>query len=352
MANLEVWTRHYLQDGGDVDLLEDFWVIPVNEDHPEFENLVAVGIETIRRTRVIAYRETEEYLTVIFADADGKKVIVFKRDLALFGWDILGSNELTVGRAHFLQVAYMVGRFKIPASSLISRGLVASSPIFEDDIVGHFPSYLTFKLEGDAIDEEEWMTFVKVGLLIELKHAFVSDFQEKIVLVAAEIPSDGHDWIFEQLMAAFQSGRLASLYLELYKIFEFFFPLDNIYKLADRLGYLPSELELLEHCRGALSWNVNHQKGARSAILYASVAFAECCLNESYDPVEDESLFKSRAIEKMTTARHALTHQDFKAVSIPSSTLEVYVDALLIFLKEAFRDYSARRRQRQSATGR
>ena len=256
------------------------------------------------------------------------------------------SLEFVEGELHFLQLCHLVTKYEIPAFKKIPYSLVADLPIFEDDLLPFFPKSYTLHLKDSAAHEDVWIVYLKASLLLERKHSFIFDFEGHIVEIALAVPSEGHGWIFEQLLTAVQSGRLISFYLELYKLFEFFFPLDNIFKLADRLGFANTELELLEHCRGALSWSVNHQKGARSALVYASVLFAEMCLDEQFSEPSTEMSFKERAAEKMTNARHALTHQDFRSVAISTEELRRLTLSLMIFLQEAFKDYSNLRKER------
>ncbi|MEB2621441.1 hypothetical protein [Pseudomonas sp. YuFO8] len=346
-VSLRNWVGSEMIAPDGVSVAQKFWVNPVDEHDPEFKALVSEGIAKIECTRIVDSLKHDALLYVLIEDDSGRKIFISHSSGVLPEFRMDDSfSEFLDGELHFLQFAYLVTRFNVPAFQKIPHSLVDSLPIFEDDLLPYFPRVYVFDLKGSAGYDDMWVVCLKASLLLERGQSYVADFYSHIVEVALSIPSDGHDWIFEQLLTAIQSSRLISFYLELYKIFEFFFPLDSIFKLADRLDFYNSELELLGHCRGALSWNVNHQRGARSALAYATVSFAEICLDEQYCASTSEVAFKERAAEKMTTARHSLTHQDFRSVAVSSGELHRMTLALLVFLQDAFKEYSSRRKER------
>lgn len=346
-VDLKSWVSSKVEAPEGIAVAEGFWVVPISEEDPEFPELVENGIKVISSTKVIGQILHDSLQYVLLEDYSGKKLFIAHLSgyLPDFELDQVGA-EFLAGDLHFLQYVYLVTKFNISTTSKIPHALVSTLPIFEDDILPFFPKKYIFELAGAAKFDNMWVLCIKASLLLERDCTFITDFGDEIVALSLAIPAEGHDWIFEQLATAIKSGRLISFYLEIYKIFEFFFPLESIFKLADRLEFFSSELELLEHCRGALSWNVNHQRGARSALAYATVSFAEICLDEAYTAECSELSFKERAMDKMTAARHSLTHQDFKSVAVSDEELKKLGRGLLVFLQDAFEEYSLRRKAR------
>ncbi|MFJ2324965.1 hypothetical protein [Pseudomonas sp. NPDC087690] len=346
-VNLRDWISSEMVAPEGVEIAQNFWVNPVEESDPEFKALVGEGISRIASTRIIDSLNHDSLLYVILDDAVGRKIFISHSSGVLPDFIVADDGaEFVDGELHFLQLSYLVSKFHIPAFRKIPHSLVSNLPVFEDDLLPYYPKTYVFELKDSARYDDKWVVCLKSSLLLERQHSFIFDFYDQIVEVSLAVPADGHDWIFEQLLTAVQSSRLVSFYLELYKIFEFFFPLDSIFKLAERLDFYESELELLGHCRGALSWNVNHQRGARSALAYATVSFAEICLEETYCSTQSDVSFKERAAEKMTAVRHSLTHQDFRSIAISSEELHRLTLSLLVFLRDAFTEYSTRRKER------
>ncbi|WP_157636899.1 hypothetical protein [Burkholderia ubonensis] len=345
---LRGWIARNLADGpGTVDA--KFWVVPVHPEDPEYDDLATTAIDVLNKTKLIDSLEHESLVFVLLADSDGTKLCIGDKELPISNWDLaLETDEFSEASLNFLQRAHITTKHGFAPRKLIPYAILKDAPVYEDDLLDYLPEICILKLEKDSIADGLHVICLKALIAMEGESSHVYTLREDILNVGYSIPAESHDWIFGQLYSAVRSRRLANFYLELYKLFEFFFPIDSILNLADRLGYNKSELALLEYCRGTLSWNVNHQRGARSAAAYATTAFAEVCLGETFvgDAVQ-ATTFKERAIERLTTTRHVLTHQDFRPAFVPEVELKQLTEGMLLFLRDAFSEYASRLEKRR-----
>lgn len=328
---------------------ESFWVVPIQENDPAYDELKNGGLNRLKGTKMLKSLEHESLVFDLITDEESHKLCIGNKEIAPAVWDLgATTTDFVESELHFLQLAHIITKNNLPARSAIPADVVNESPIFEDDLLDYFPPVCVLSLNSTAKTDTIYVAALKALLALEAKSNYVNYLHDLILNVGYSIPDDDHEWIFSQLFSAVRAQRLINFYLEIYKLFEFFFPLQNIFDLADLLKYTKSELMLLNNCRTALSWNVNHQRGARAAAKYATVAFAETCLGEAFSG-EDTlvAAFKERAVEKLTTARHELTHQDFRAVSIQEKDLLRLTEGLLIFLRDAFTEYDAKLESRR-----
>lgn len=331
---------------------KDFWVTPMDKKAPAYEEIVRQSLKTLNSTKIIADILHESTAFILIEDEEGRALCIHNSaDTLSNSYFDTESDFFIVRSLNFLQLVLLTTRYKLPARSVIPIAAVSSMPIFEDDLLGHMPEIHVLKIKEEFGGDDIRILSIKSALELEKNQTYAAKFSEKILDIAYRIPPKGHEWLLDQILSAIRSRRLTSFYLELYKLLEFFFPLDSVFKLAKSINFNSSELELLGYCRKALSWNVNHQKGARSSLIYASTDFAEFCLGEKKKENVSEEAFKERAMEKPTTARHELTHQDFRSVSIKNNQLEILTESLLIFLIDAFTTYNSKLKtaQRESS---
>lgn len=343
------WIEKHLATGCLTDIASPFWVIPIEESDPNYKELCSTSLSSFGKSSVVKWHSHESLIFILLNDDGNLKLCISNLDSSiLMGPLPLVFKYFSSSVINFLQMVDLIAKFELPAKVKIPINLVKELPIFEDDLVGYFPDVHVLSVNDAEEEGNIFLLVLKSLLVLESDREYVKSFGDLILSVGYSIPIEGHNWIYDQLYSAIRSQRLVNFYLELYKLFEFFFPLDNIFKLAEKLGYTNSELELLQHCRGSLSWNVNHQRGARSAMSYASIGFAEACLGESFSGEKGQEVsFKERAIEKMTTARHALTHQDFRSASVKESDLSCLAKGLLLFLQDAFTLYGSKLKTRR-----
>lgn len=348
-SRVPAWILNHLDVSNSAVLPSPFWIIPIDDKDPTFTELCEAGLKRLKATENIALLTHESLLFIQVRDDEGLKLCICNKDEyqpILLDSDRGGNFKL--GKLNFLQKAHFVTKYELPAKSNIPYALVKTLPVFENDLIEYFADICVLNVSDSAREDGIHMLALKALILTEINCRYINSYKDLLVEVGYVIPSKDHDWIFGQIFSAILSGRLINFYLEIYKLFEFFFPLDNIFDLADRLNYPNSELVLLDNCRGALNWNVNHQRGARSAATYASVNFAEVCLGEIFDDEKSQKgAFKDRAIEKLTNARHTLTHQDFRAALVSEKELMRLTEGLLSFLLEAFTGYGLKLDERR-----
>ncbi len=349
------WIAAHLAARSPEIVADPFWVIPIEESDPTYKELCTEGLKRFKTTELLGSLSHESLLFIFLKDAEGLKLCISNRDASLPPWDpSMEQEDFSMGDLNFLQLSHLVTKYSLPARAQIPSTLVNTSPVFEDDLLGYFPEIYVLSVNDCALDDSFETLSLKALIALEMDKTYVRSLENSILNVGYAIPVENHEWIFGQLFSAVRAQRLVNFYLEIYKLFEFFFPLDSIFNLADRLGYTESELVLLEYCRGALSWNVNHQRGARSATSYATMEFAEICLGESFTGLEAQAAsFKEHAVEKLTAARHSLTHQDFRPSSVPENELLRLTAGLLVFLRDAFSEYGSKleaRRKRSSGS--
>lgn len=337
------WIANNLDNEDHTIIPKNFWILPIAESEPAYEKMVKIGIDRLNSTKIkhILYHDSLVFKEL--EDEEGEKLCIGNKasTLPIQQRQVQEFEDFFDGELHFLQIMQICTKNNLPARKPIPAIVVSSLPIFEEDIKSYLPEIYVFKLAQPQKQESIQIKSIKSLVMIEKNQDYIQKFSIHIINLAYQIPPNDHEWIFDQLLSAIRSSRLANFYLELYKIFEFFFPLDHIFKLADKINYRNSELSLLTHCRDTLNWNTNHHTGARSAIKYTTVAFAETCLSEPFKgDSTQENQFKKRALEKLTNTRHMLTHQDFRIISISYDELVILIESLLILLQDAFAEYS------------
>lgn len=146
---------------------------------------------------------------------------------------------------------------------------------FESDLEQYYPTVIAYRLCEEAGQEHTLATYTRVLLSNEPQDSPSLMFKDQLIALTLLIPEENHDWLFFQLLTLIKAKRYESLYLELYKFLEFFFPIANVFNLKNDTSYTGSPLALLESCRNQLSWNMNHNSGVRASLKYAGVKFAE-----------------------------------------------------------------------------
>lgn len=323
-----------------------FWVNPVAPSDPSYEGIVNAAIELINSTRLSNPVHIADLTLLELQDATGRYVVIIKRAGAQLSVPASSDSPLALHQPHFLQRVLLTTKYGLVPDSPIPPWIIGPSS-YEADLAPFLPNPLIFKTGGEA--DPTHVHFCRALLEVEREREFVEELATEIVDVACSVPSTEHDWLVEQLMGAILAQRLENFYLDLYRIFEFFFPLTSIFSLKSRLGFSDTELTLLSHCRESLNWNINHHTGVRGASAYGSLAFAETILGsfqpDNEDPAqidEQRQRYKTKACEVLAEARHTLTHQDFCRKSLDATQLTTLCRAMLQFLSSAFQEYSRR----------
>ena len=251
---------------------------------------------------------------------------------------------------HFLSKLAFYTEFNIQPTEPL-KGLEVAGLIYEEDLVKRLPKLLTLSLDRGYEKEKFEIKLIRVLLFVELPDSKNEAIYDRVIELALSLPEKEHDWLYFELIRAIRSKKQDSMYLCLYKMLEFFFPLKNVFNFSSRISYAGSTLQLLEHCRSELNWNVNHNYGLRGAKDYASHAFCSYLgldISMLDRMPEDEKKknkidqIKSDGLEKLSTLRHALTHQNFKDFETDDEEISKCIIAIVIFLTEAFANYCGR----------
>lgn len=254
---------------------------------------------------------------------------------------------LVESELHFLQRSAFLTLcdFSLP-TEIPSRLL--NGDTFESDIEQYFPKVIAFRVFEEAGKEHALATYSRVLLSTEPQDSPSLLFKDQLIALALLIPEENHDWLFFQLLFLIKAKRYESLYLELYKFLEFFFPIANVFNLKNDIAYTGSPLTLLESCRNQLSWNMNHNSGVRASLKYAGIKFAEILREMTFvvdmsaereDRDKKINAFKASAMDSLAELRHSLTHQNFKRTIIDRHNLIKSIESLLSFLEDAFTAY-------------
>ncbi|WP_155808161.1 hypothetical protein [Bordetella petrii] len=328
---------------------EDFWIRPfaTKEVKPTEEEKQLIA--RFNSTKVTSQQEVDLWCFRIVNESGARQVMIANRRGSFETNQESFLFPFEIGKSTFLQRLDFVIGMKIPAvrpipTRVLLSALTSKEPIFEADLEDYLPKVETWSLSADDSTrvEGDRVLVSKVLVNLEIDNALVRQNGLEFAELAVTLPEKDHDWLFEQLYFAISCRRPEHLYLALYRIFEFFFPMKGLLSLKAQLEFTGSMLQLREYCRTSLNWNVNHQYGARAAADYCGAAFAKLCLDRELAVDADEDTvrkLKIDAIEKITELRHRLSHQTFNKEVVTSDDLGKKIRAILSLLIELFGQY-------------
>lgn len=332
-------------EGGDI---QRVIVVPCSPDDAELhKKLVTEGLEFFKHCEWgCEFKKDDYYIFQLFSE--GKEFFLYWNK----GLDLKVEVEEDIGlvkdECHFLASLVFYTKFNITPSEDLKL-IESEGYVFEEELLQVLPNLLTLSLSEECKNEKIEVKLIRVLLYVELLDMKLQDMYERILELALSLPENDHDWLYYELMRAVRSKKKDSMFLCLYKMLEFFFPLNYVFNLSGRLAFPGSALQLLEHCRNELNWNINHNFGLRGTKDYASHAF---CSHLGFDVSiidvmpEGEGKrkkiegYKSDGLEKLSKLRHALTHQNFKEYELGEEEVSKHISAIINFLIEAFAEYN------------
>lgn len=336
----------WLRKNSDGGAIKSFWPIPCDRDALGFSELCADGAQLFSQCDWGDYERIDDVFLSYCDTSEGRIFCVSANghyptpdDSLIFG---LVESEL-----HFLQRSAFLTLCDFSLPTAIPSRLL-NGDTFEVDLEQYFPKVIAFRLCEAAGKEHALATYTRVLLSTEPLDSPSLVFKDQLIALALLIPEDNHDWLFFQLLSLIRAKRYESIYLELYKFLEFFFPIANVFNLKNDILYTGSPLALLESCRNQLSWHMNHNSGVRASLKYAGTQFAEILREttitvdidaEHEDREKKINAFKASAMDALADLRHSLTHQNFKRTIIDRDTLIKSIESLLSFLNDAFTAY-------------
>lgn len=327
--------------------IERVIVVPCSSEDKDYGKLVAEGGEFFESCEWGTDFKKDDYY-IFQLTSKGKEFFLYWNK----GLDLNDGVEEDIGLAtdkcHFLASLVFYTKFNITPSKNLKL-IESEGYVFEEELLQILPELLTLSLSEEFENEKIEVKIIRVLLYVELLDKKLQDMHERILELALSLPEKDHDWLYYELMRAIRSKKKDSMFLCLYKMLEFFFPLNYVFNLSGRLAFSGSALQLLEHCRNELNWNINHNFGLRGTKDYASHAFCSYLgVDVSHIDVMPEGEAKKRKIEscksdgleKLSKLRHALTHQNFKEYEIGEEEISKHISAITNFLIEAFAEYN------------
>ncbi|MNB86045.1 hypothetical protein D3C75_329820 [compost metagenome] len=336
----------WLRKNSDGGVIESFWPIPCYRDTPGFKELCADGALLFTQCDWAECEKIDDFFLSYCDNNEGRVFCVSANghlptevDPEAFG--------LVDADLHFLQRSAFLTLCDFPLPTEIPSRLL-NGDTFESDLEQYYPKIIAFRAFEENIKEHALATYTRVLLSTEPQDSPSLLFKDQLITLALLIPEENHDWLLLQLLSLVKAKRYESLYLDLYKFLEFFFPIANVFNLKNDIKYTGSPLSLLESCRNQLSWSMNHNSGVRASLKYAGVTFAEILKETTFvvdmnlDREERErkiNNFKASAMDSLAELRHSLTHQNFKRTIIDRENLIKSIESLLSFLEDAFGAY-------------
>lgn len=328
---------------------EHFFVVPVSPQDPDYGAITASLIRRFSTSKTLGTRVADEFVFRHLSDENGPLILASRLDGLPLKVQGGVPFEFAAGDATFLQRMEFITSENIPApipvpARLLVDAISNESPVFEADLEPYLPQVVSWRITPDAEFLEDSFDVSCVRILINLggDNSPARRFSGPLSQLALVMPTEGHEWLFEQLFFALTSRKHEHLFLGLYKLLEFFFPLRGVSALKKAIGYNGSFLELRAYCSDALGWNINHHTGARAAAHLCTEAFANICLGRtlpSDSPSDILEKHKIDAIGKISELRHSLAHQSFATRRTDEDELNVKTGALLALLIEAFSAY-------------
>ncbi|EON13778.1 hypothetical protein [Pandoraea sp. SD6-2] len=329
----------------------DFWVQPFAKTDSKQTEEEKQLIARFESTKVTSRQEVDLWRFRIVDESGARQVTIanirgfFETNEAEFLF------PFEIGKLTFLQRLDFIIEMGISAVRPIPNRILLSAttskePILEADLENYLPKVEAWSIGKDDASriEGDRILISKALVNLEIDNALVRQNGLEFAELAVTMPEKDHDWLFDQVYFAISCRRPEHLYLALYRIFEFFFPMKGLMSLKAQLEFTGSMLQLREYCRASLNWNVNHQYGARAAADYGGTTFAKLCLDRELAPDADEDTvrkLKADAIEKITELRHRLAHQTFDKEVITPDDLGKKIRAILSLLIESFGQYRA-----------
>lgn len=347
---IENQVRNWIYQGVDPELRASFpekngfSVHPVDKSDGAYKEIVDSLCSQFLNTSVSGRRVLDGLCIIVLRENDKALVCGLYQNgsRSLTAFQSESNTELKQIDLSFLQKILILSDLGVTATSVIDTSVWSKPPIFEKDLEAFMPKVLSFEMPDEFAKESTDSAILRFLFSLDLGSQNARELQPEIFAVLQALPLADHDWLNYQFLSALLSSKDSSFFAELYKLVEFFFPLQNVYKLKESTGFEGSALELLKRCKQDLRWSQNHNAGARSAVAYASIEFAKVMLDTpTLAADKDEHKFKEDAMEKISNLRHVIVHQDFEHNVPNEGILRLATKSILIFLSESFIEYSS-----------
>lgn len=224
----------------------------------------------------------------------------------------------------------------VPARLLIEW---AGSQALADDLRAYLPKVLLVSLSGER---------AKYGLpllstIMDCEYSTRGSTGEQwlrgeLCDLALRLPDKEHEWLYADLSNAARSTHIEHKYLLIYRIFEFFFPMEGINSLRDSAQVVDTHLNLLQKCRTDLNWFWRHDTSAQTVARFAKTdRFTEPLKAAG---IISEAATAEQAASKLVSMRNQLAHQAYKFDVVDESYVRAAIAACIMLCSDAFETYN------------
>lgn len=291
------------------DVPDAFWVNPVAPTEPLYKEIVAFESEQLRCTQVVLHRRTDaEKQRYFLLKIAGRFVCVLIG--SKYGSD--GLDERSVFAREelcFLQILLLLRTDPFSSSIPIPTRVAVEwlKGCFSEDVSHYFPRIVAFAFSAAGAPPEPQA--FRPRLLVELvaRSTHLADLTDELVELILYMPSEGHDWLYDELCEAILANSSASSFLLLYRMLEFFFPLFDIRSFEKEVKSQIGSLDLVRACIHGLGLRLGHSASVRK---YASVTPARRFRTKLPVAVVDGEPIEKWA-ERLVGVRNRLAHQGF-----------------------------------------
>lgn len=316
----------------------DFWVNPVPPSDAGYKDACDRELAFIKRvSKIDAYGGP--HIRGLRFVADNLHYVCIQ--------DIDGLDRLSVDQpdyytelpVDFLLSVLVCTKLSLPSTRPIPVRLLTDSRkdgALAGDLLDYLPRLRLFRLSREH--EEGSLIAILSSIYCETFRSGAGAWVgEEALSLRLSIPERDHDWLLQEFIEVLAAKRLSSMYLNLYRLVEFFFPLQGVNSLKKGMGTNAAILDVLEKCRVNLGWYWQHGKSAKVAAsmapsgrFLAPLVAAGVCSG---------SVEAADGAEKLVNLRNELSHQGFKLINYEDAVLRAAITAAFIYCAEAFGKY-------------
>ncbi|MDV3512836.1 hypothetical protein R1L06_19090 [Stenotrophomonas sp. C4297] len=297
-------------------------------------------VDLFRKIRNVKKSSFGKFDFLRFSTKDGEFILTLDSDGAL---EIFNNHDdYETQPAPLLMSLLFATKTGATATSIVPARLLiewASSEALADDLRTYLPKVILVSLSGER---------AKYGLsllstLMDCEYSTRDSSGEQwlrgeLCDLALRLPDNEHEWLYADLSNAARSTHVEHKYLLIYRIFEFFFPMEGINSLRDSAQVVDTHLNLLQKCRTDLNWFWRHDTSAQAVARFAKTGrFAEP-LKAAGIISEDATV--EQAASKLVSIRNQLAHQAYKFDVVDESCVRAAIASCIMLCSDAFETYN------------
>ncbi len=229
----------------------------------------------------------------------------------------------------------------IPTRSIIEWGREGA---LAADIRPYIPKIFRIKISGERSTYNAKLLATLLDCEIATRASgHMAWLHDELCALVLRVPESDHDWLYEEISSAANALHLDYVFLLIYRVFEFLFPMSGVHKLKSSANIGETHLDLLHKCQSNLNWFWKHDSSAKTVARLAKTGrFVEPLqkaglVNHSAD-IED-------AGSKLVSLRNALAHQAYRKSSTDADHLRGAILSCTMLCSDAFEIYNEWRRE-------